>query len=229
MEKIASLGFVGVETAFFEGVNVNQAAQVFRDLELVVPAIHCDIPLGDKQKEVLELATTFESERLVWHGWPQDEDYSTLEGIKRLAKRYNEANEVARANGYSFGIHNHWWEFEKTEGHYPYQILLAEMEDSIFFEVDTYWVKTAGLNPADVVAELGARAPLLHLKDGPAQKGQPMMAAGQGVMDFPAIVQNAKAPQWLILEMDECATDMLEAVEESYLYLTKQGLAKGKH
>ena len=119
MEKIASLGFVGVETAFFEGVNVNQAAQVFRDLELVVPAIHCDIPLGDKQKEVLELATTFESERLVWHGWPQDEDYSTLEGIKRLAKRYNEANEVARANGYSFGIHNHWWEFEKTEGHYP--------------------------------------------------------------------------------------------------------------
>ena len=103
------------------------------------------------------------------------------------------------------------------------------MEDSIFFEVDTYWVKTAGLNPADVVAELGARAPLLHLKDGPAQKGQPMMAAGQGVMDFPAIVQNAKAPQWLILEMDECATDMPKAVEESYLYLTKQGLAKGKH
>lgn len=228
MEKVAAIGFFGVETAFFETIGISEAAQILKDLDLAVPSVHCDIPLGDKQEEVLELAAAFKSERLVWHGWPQDGDYATLEGIKRLAERYNKANEVTRANGLSFGIHNHWWEYERVEDHYPYQVLLAEMDDSIFFEVDTYWVKTAGLNPADVVAELGARAPLLHLKDGPAEKSKPMMAAGKGVMDFSSILQNATEPDWLILEMDECATDMLEAVEESYHYLTKQGLARGK-
>ncbi len=228
MQKIATMGFVGVETAFFEGITPTEAARVFKDLDLVVPAIHCDIPVGVKEKEVLELAATFDCDRLVWHGWPQDADYGSIEGIKRLAKLYNQANDVAKANGCRFGIHNHWWEFELVEGQYPYQILLAEIDESIFFEVDTYWVKTAGVDPVDVVAELGDRAPLLHLKDGPALKGQAMLAAGSGVMDFPAIVERAKAPEWFILEMDECATDMLQAVGESYAYLTQQGLAKGK-
>ena len=220
MEQVAAMGFVGVETAFFENVTPSQAAEAFTDLDLVVPAVHCEVPLGEKREEALELAATFGCRRLVWHGWPQDVDYSTVEGIKRLADRYNHANDVARANGCSFGIHNHWWEFEAVEGHYPYQILRAEMDDTIFFEVDTYWVKTAGLDPTAVVAELGDRVPLLHLKDGPAKKGQPMLAAGQGVMDFPAIIESATHSEWFILEMDECATDMLAAIQQSYRYLT---------
>jgi len=228
MEKIAAIGFVGVETAFFEDISLNRAAQVIEDLGLQVPAVHCDIALGDKQKDVLELAETFNCQRLVWHGWPQDADYSSVEGVKRLAERYNGANSVARANGCSFGIHNHWWEFEEVEGTYPYQILLAEMDESIFFEVDTYWVKVAGSDPAKIVKELGERAPLLHLKDGPGKKDEPKLAAGTGVMDFPTILQNAEAPEWLIWEMDDCAADMLVAVEQSYQYLTEQGLAKGK-
>ena len=34
--------------------------------------------------------------------------------------------------------------------------------------------------------------------------------------------------EWLIIELDECATDMMEAVRKSYRYLTTQGLARGK-
>jgi hypothetical protein len=33
--------------------------------------------------------------------------------------------------------------------------------------------------------------------------------------------------QWLIVELDECATDMLEAVEKSYRYLVEKGLGRG--
>ena len=78
------------------------------------------------------------------------------------------------------------------------------------------------------VHELGKRAPLLHLKDGPAVKGKPMLAAGQGVMDFEAILQASRNnAEWLIVEMDECATDMLVAVEESYQYLIQNDLVKG--
>ena len=103
------------------------------------------------------------------------------------------------------------------------------MEPDIFFEIDTYWAKTAGLDPVKVVAELRERAPLLHIKDGPAVKGEPMVAAGEGNMDFPAITQAAGGvPEWWVVELDACATDMLEAVEKSYDYLTGHNLATGK-
>lgn len=115
------------------------------------------------------------------------------------------------------------------EGQYPYQILLNLMDERIFFELDTYWAKTAGVDPSQIVANLGTRAPLLHYKDGPAEKGKSMVAAGQGVMDFAAISKVAKDnTQWIIVEMDECETDMLAAVRESYRYLTEVGLAQGK-
>ena len=84
------------------------------------------------------------------------------------------------------------------------------------------------MDPAKVVKELGPRAPLLHIKDGPAVKDEPQVAVGDGVLDFPRIVQAAEgAVEWLIVELDHCGTDMMEAVEKSYQYLVKGGLARG--
>jgi sugar phosphate isomerase/epimerase len=107
--------------------------------------------------------------------------------------------------------------------------MLQHLNPAIFFEVDTYWVKTAGCNPADIVKEYGKRAPLLHIKDGPAVQKQPMTAVGDGVMDFAGIVQAAaNNVQWLVVELDECATDMMQAVEKSVKYLVQKGLGRGK-
>lgn len=230
IEKVAAIGYSGVETAFFsDDISVAEAGKQFKRLGLTVPSVHCEIPLGHQQRVVLDTMAALDCRRMIWHGWPRDEDYGSIDGIKRLADRYNQAEAVARANGMSFGIHNHWWEFEPVEGRYPYQVLLEHMEPTVFFEVDTYWVKTAGGDPVKVVAELGKRAPLLHIKDGPAQKDEPMVAAGEGIMDFEAIAQAANgATEWMIVELDRCATDMLEAVEKSYRYLTQKKLAYGK-
>ena len=98
---------------------------------------------------------------------------------------------------------------------------MAELlEPDILFELDTYWIKTAGVDPAKIVKEMGKRSPVLHIKDGPAMKGVPMTAVGKGVMDFPAIFAAAKGNlEWSIVELDACATDMFEAVEASFCYL----------
>jgi hypothetical protein len=41
-------------------------------------------------------------------------------------------------------------------------------------------------------------------------------------MDFPAILNAAAGPvEWLIVELDRCATDMMEAVAQSYRYLAQ--------
>jgi sugar phosphate isomerase/epimerase len=47
-----------------------------------------------------------------------------------------------------------------------------------------------------------------------------MVAVGQGIMDWSAIIPAAQAADWLIVELDRCATDILQAVEQSYRFLT---------
>ena len=54
-----------------------------------------------------------------------------------------------------------------------------------------------------------------------------MVAVGDGAMDFPSILEAAAGNvDWAIVELDRCATDMLEAVAKSHSYLA--GLLQGK-
>ena len=239
LHKVAQVGFEAVETAFWpENITIRQAGKHLGDAGLAVCSAHIDLPVGDKKSSMLETAEAFHCKRMIWHGWPEDKRYSTADGTKALADIYNEANHFAKSNGLQFGLHNHWWEFRnKVDGRYVYEILLERLEPDIFFEIDTYWVKVAGHDPAKIVGHFGKRAQLLHIKDGPAKwndslpadNPDPMVAVGTGTQDFPAIVKAARGnTAWMVVEMDRVATDLFTAIQDSYNYLVKNGLAKGK-
>ena len=228
LQRVADVGYRHVETAFFpEGISIEQAKRALDGVGLSVCSAHVELPLGDEQSNVLALAETFETDRIIWHGWPRDDRYDTVDGIKRLVEQYNRANEIAVANGLKFGLHNHWWECEEVEGQRAYQIFLRELDPRIFFELDLYWATVAGLDGAALVREMGSRAPFLHVKDGPATRHDPMVAVGDGTLDFPAILGAAEGnAEWLVVELDECATNMLTAVERSYRYLVDEGFVR---
>jgi len=228
MERIAEIGYAGVEPIFkLPGTTPGAAGELFCRLGLQVPSAHVPLPLGEDKDPVLDAMSAFGSTCIISGKGP--ENFQTLEAIRRTCGLFNEASSVAMEHGLRFGIHNHWWEFEKIEGRYVYQVMLEHLDPAVEFEIDTYWVQTAGVDPARVAEELGSRAPLLHIKDGPAAKGVPQVAVGSGVLDFPAILRAAgDATRWLIVEMDECATDMLDAVAESYRYLADGGWGHGR-
>jgi sugar phosphate isomerase/epimerase len=238
LSKVAEVGFAGVETAFWPGpVTIKSAAKALKAAGLSVCSAHCELPVGEKKAEMLEIAESYECSRMIWHGWPEDERYKTAEGIKQLAELYNEANHFAKTNGLKFGLHNHWWEFRnKVNGRVAYEVLLDDLEDDVFFELDTYWLKVAGHNPAEVVARFGQRAPYLHIKDGPAEwtdamatDPPPMTAVGKGTQNFPEIVKAANgSTEWMVVEMDKCDCDVFTAIKDSYTYLTTNGLATGR-
>ncbi len=239
LKRIKEIGFTHVETAFWpDGVTLQQAAGHIKDAGLLVSSCHIELPIGDNKAKFLETAQAFNCSRMIWHGWPEDKRYSTSDGTKELIGTYNEANHFAKANGLQFGLHNHWWEFRnKVDGRYAYEILLAGLEPDIFFEIDTYWVKVAGHDPATIVKQFGNRAPFLHIKDGPARwndnlpqdNPDPMTAVGKGTQDFPAIAKaGSDNIQWMVIEMDAVATDVFTALEESFQYLVKNKMAKAK-
>ena len=229
LAQVAATGYLGVETASFAGATVPAAAHLFKELGLTVCAAHLPLPLGENQSQVLETMAALDCRNLVCASQPRQE-FQTVDGIQRVCDTLNAASAVAQAHGLRLGYHNHWWEFQTVAGRLAHARLRDGLAPAVFFEIDTYWTQTAGVDPAQVLYELGPRAALLHLKDGPAVPGQPMLALGEGVMDIPALLQaNAGQAEWLIVELDECATDMLVAVQRSYHYLVGNRLGQGKN
>jgi sugar phosphate isomerase/epimerase len=227
MRKVADMGYIGVETASMFGGSPASAAKLFDELGLRVMGVHSALPLGDKKQEVIETMQALNCKRLILPGQPP-EKYRSLDGIKSICDVLNEGTAVAKANGFQVGYHNHWFEYGLLENRLPIDVMLECLDPEVFLEVDVYWVQTAGQNPAEVVQRLGSRAPLLHVKDGPCQLEAPMRALGEGVVDLPGVVAaGAGSTEWLVVELDRCATDMMEAVRKSYGYLIEKGLARG--
>lgn len=228
VRRIAAMGYAGVETAGFpEGTTPAQAKALFDELGLPVISAHSPLPMEDKKQQVLDTLQTLDTKYLVLGALPPDEYFKSIDGIYRGCDRLNEASAVCQANGITLVYHNHWWECQPIDGRLPYQVMLERLDPAVMFEIDTYWARTAGIDPVKMVQEVGQRAPLIHIKDGPAVMQQPHLAAGDGVMDFPPIVAAVQS-EWLIIELDRCETDMLAAVEKSYQYMTSKGLAHGK-
>lgn len=229
VRQVAAMGYLGVETHEFPGTTPQAAAALFKSLGLQAFAGHKPLPLGDSRQEVLETMAALDCTYLVCPWLDPQTHFATRAQVERVCDLLNEANQVARDHNLTLAYHNHHFEFQPVEGEYPYRIMLERLDPSVVFEIDTYWVKTAGLDPAAIVREMGARAPLLHLKDGPCTLTDPMVAAGEGVMDFPGIISASNGNvQWAIVELDRCATDMLTAVRKSYDYLVSKGLAHGR-
>jgi sugar phosphate isomerase/epimerase len=237
LKRIKEIGFEYVETAFWpEGITVQKAAQYIRDAGLAVSSSHIEIPLGAQKQVMLDTAAAYDCKKMIWHGWPEDKRYSGLEGTMELVSIYNEAGKFARANGLEFGLHNHWWEYRnKVGGRYVYEVLMESVDKDIFFEVDVYWVKVAGQDPAAIVKKLGDRARLLHIKDGPAKwndslpkdNPDPMTAVGKGTQNFPAIIKASNGnAEWLVVEIDKTAGDVFVDLKESFDYLIDNKMAK---
>jgi sugar phosphate isomerase/epimerase len=228
LRRVADMGYVGVELAGMYGASPEFAARLLRELDLQVTSLHAPLPLLDNLSQTVDIANTFGVKRVVC-AWYPPERFATLDDVRAVGDELNRANEFLRAQNLELHYHNHWQECALLDGKLVYQHMLDFLEPNVGFEVDVYWAKTAGVEPAAMIRELGKRAPLLHIKDGPATMDGDMTAAGEGIIDLRAISDASReTAEWWIVELDRCATDMLEAVEKSYTYLTQNGLAHGK-
>jgi len=232
LKHLAGLGFKNVETAFWpENVSVATAAGTLKEFGFNVTSCHVDMPTRDNIAKLADNAKAYGCNKLIWHGWPEDKRYSSIEGTKELVKLYNESYKLAKDHGLHFGLHNHWWEYRNhVGGKLVYEVLNEELNPEIFFETDVYWVKVAGQDPTTILKKLKNRIRLIHIKDGPAVFNQklisdnpdPMTPIGKGTLDVPSIVNACSDKvEWMVIELDKSAIDVYEALKQSRDYLSK--------
>ena len=228
VRRIVDIGYAGVEPYGGMPGGLTNAASLFRELDLEVCSSHVAFPDDANKDALLAAAEAFGLSRVAVSYLPPQE-FETLDAIKRVCERLNRAGEFAQANSLSLGYHNHWWEFKQLEGQATLDLMLAELDDAVFLQIDVYWAQVGGLDAVEVVKRVGERAPLIHLKDGSMNQDDAMLAVGAGGMPIAAIIEaTAATAEWHIVELDRCDTDMLQAVQDSYAYLTSNGLARGK-
>lgn len=219
LDKLSQIGYRAVETAGEYNGTPAQGKALFDNFGLRVCAAHGVLMNGETPAQILDLLGALGTETFVC-AWQSPESFASLEAIQQFCERLNEVDTGLRAHGARLAYHNHDHEFRPLpDGSYPLLRMLNYLNPSVLFEVDTYWVQVAGANVATVLQTLGNRAPLLHIKDGPGVAGKSPTAVGDGVMDFSTIL-TAHTGEWQIIELDNCDTDMLTAVERSYQYLS---------
>ena len=226
LRTVAEIGYLGVEFAGLHGHAAPEIKKLLDDLGLKTSSSHTALPTAENVQQLVETEQALGNTRLIAGFGPND--FGTLDDCKRAAERLQAAAELVKPHGMTFGMHNHWWEFHTVSDRLVYDVVL-EAAPGIFSELDVYWAAFGGQDAATVVATHKARLPILHIKDGLLEKDGPMTAVGSGKLDMPAIIGAADPTvlEWLIVELDACATDMTEAVRQSYTYLTGQGLAVG--
>ena len=104
-------------------------------------------------------------------------DLSTLDKIIDFCAVMNKAQLRLAEEGISLGYHNHSHEFVVM----PWgSTIHSELEKrgTFDFEIDTFWVFNAGIDPVETLKRLSGRVKVIHLKDG--FKGGKGKSLGQG-------------------------------------------------
>jgi len=223
LERLAAIGYQGVEPFNLYGKSPEAFKAQVEDLGMAVSSSHHPWANRAAVNEVIDTVGALGLTRAAAGFGAQD--FADLDAVKRTTDTVNSLIEALSPHGVDLFLHNHWWEFAEIEGKLGYH-WLAQLCPDVQFEVDTYWA--ANFGAVDVVAEVARvkdRAPLLHIKDGPLERGKAHVALGDGKMDIPGIIEAADPGvlEWNIVELDECDTDMMTAVERSYRYLAALG------
>ncbi|MGO9875371.1 MAG: sugar phosphate isomerase/epimerase family protein [Acidimicrobiia bacterium] len=228
LARLGAKGYPGVELAGLSGLTPEQLSHALTVAGLGLSSAHVGLDVDGGFEHALDLYQSLGCDTVVIPSLPHDA-FSNLDDVRAAADRINEAAESTRSRGVTLGYHNHWWEFvPMTDGRPALVHLFDHLAPDVIAEVDIYWAKVAGADPKELVAELGSRVGLLHVKDGPADAPpSPMVAVGDGVIDVPGVLAGAPNARWHIVELDRCATDMFDAVERSYDYLVGNGYSRG--
>jgi sugar phosphate isomerase/epimerase len=231
LERVAGIGYLGIETY---GLVENYGAARVRDAVaaagLTITSAHTPFPAGADSARILDDALELGATTLIWS--MEREEFDSADSIARGVERVNEAAENAAAHGLTIGYHNHFAEFANViDGRQAYEVLLGLLDPRVMIELDAYWTRMGGADPAQILARLGDRARFIHIKDGPAASydDDVMVPIGGGAMDWAGILTVPSGLAWHIVELERLSVDTFDALEISYRHLVGGGLSEGRN
>lgn len=209
LTQVASFGYKQIESyegakGMFWGMKNTEFKKLMDDLGMKIVSSHCDIN-KDFERKAAEAAEIGMKYLICPYLGPQ----KTIDDFKKFAATFNQRGETCKKNGIRFGYHNHDYGFVAVDGQLPQDVMMQNTDKNLVdFEMDIYWVVTAGQDPIAWIDKYPGRFKLSHIKD--RKKGAPLsnrdasVDLGKGGIDFKAILKEAgkKGMDYYIVEQE---------------------------
>jgi sugar phosphate isomerase/epimerase len=227
LTQVSSYGYKNIESfegskGIFWGMTNKEFKKLMDDLGMRIISSHCDIN-KDFERKAAEAAEIGMSYLLCPYLGPQ----KSIDDFKKFAETFNQRGEVCKKNGIRFGYHNHDYGFVPLDGQLPQDVLMQNTnKDLVDFEMDIYWVVTAGHDPKAWFDKYPDRFKLCHVKDrkkdAPANDRNASIDLGKGDIDFKTILKAGakKGLRQFIVEQEAYpGTTPLEAARTDAAYM----------
>jgi sugar phosphate isomerase/epimerase len=203
LQKLAEIGYQWVESYgnFFGGLSSKDFSALLSSLNMNISGSHADIKLlKEKCREIIGYNKSIGCRQLIC----AFAEYKNEQDVFETASYFNEVGKICRDEGMFFSYHNHSHEFDKYSGKYILDMLLENTDPAFMgLELDVYWTARAGVDPAAYQKKWKERSILLHCKDMNDGPEKNFAAVGEGVLDFPAIIQAAPQVEYFVVEQDK--------------------------
>ena len=227
LEQVAAFGYKQIESyegpqGMFWGMTPKGFKDFMDSLGMKVVASHADI-FKDFERKVEDAASI----GMNYLACPFIGAQKSLDEYKRVADQFNKAGQTCKDAGIRFAYHNHAYSFTPLDGELPQDVLMNNTDKELVdFEMDIYWVVTAGKDPVAEMKKHDNRYKLVHVKD--RKKNTPLTNTdascilGEGSIDYPSILKSASryGTQYYIVEQEKYEnTTPLASVRANAAYM----------
>ena len=208
LKQLASFGYKQIESfegtkGIFWGMSHTDFKRYLDELGMTIISSHCDITKDFDQKAAEAAAIGMKYLICPWKG-PQ----KSIDDFKKFAEEFNQKGEICKKNGIGFAYHNHDYGFVVMNGQMPQDVMMQNTDPALVdFEMDIYWVVTAGQDPETWLKKYKNRFRLCHVKDRTKNTTEKDASCilGQGSIDFSKILKTARrnGMQYYIVEQEK--------------------------
>jgi sugar phosphate isomerase/epimerase len=229
LKQVASFGYKQIESyegkqGIFWGMTNKEFKKYMDDLGMTIISSHCDIN-NDFETKAAQAGEIGMKYLICPHLGAQ----KTVDDYKKAAEKFNACGEICKKHGLRFAYHNHGYSFTQFEGIMPQDIMMQHSDASLVdFQMDIYWVVTAGADPIAWLNKYPGRFKLGHVKDrrknADAKDTDASVDLGTGSIDFSKIlkVASSKGMKYYIVEQERYDnTTPLKCAEVDAAYMKK--------
>ncbi len=223
LARVKSMGYDGVEWFGLMGYTPDALAKLTRDAGLEFFSVHiaiddllaCDLSLLD----ALAAAGT----KYLPIGWLPEDRLAGGELFEETCALIEAYGNAAAKRGMQVLYHNHDFDLAPYGDATKLDGLYAALPGTVLgAELDTCWLYSGKVDPADYIVRYADRAPIIHAKDCSAGGGrESFQPVGSGVLDWDGILAVGKDAPWICVEQDEPSDglDAFRCVEISAAFL----------
>ncbi len=214
LEKVARMGYEGVEFAGFHNIPAAEMRKLLCDLDLGIAGSHTGLQLlRDDFDAIVDYNLELGNPRIIVPAVPQ-EIRESVDTWMAFVDEMLELKDKITAKGLEFGYHNHAFEFDDLGGCNAFDTVFSSTPDDLLMQVDMGWSFRAGQDARALFRKYPGRSKTVHVKAFSATNDT--ACVGQDDVPWaevlPVAVETGKA-EWFIVEHERHNGDAYENVK----------------